>query len=118
MSRESENIQTMANLLRQGAVLTKHSCPVCSTPLLKMKSGELWCSKCQKRVVVVEEGAQSTEAISPMFLGEIELVILEKIRELSQKIKNKSDLDDLQRVSEVLSSLLETLEKIKGLKRA
>ena len=106
----------MANLLRQGAVLTKHSCPVCSTPLLKIKSGDLWCTRCQKRVVVVEEGAQSTEAIIPLFLRELELIILEKIRELSQKIKNKTDLDDLQRVSDILSSLLETLEKIKRIK--
>jgi hypothetical protein len=67
-------------------------------------------------VVVVEEGTQPTEAISPLFLRELELIILEKIRELSQKIKNKTDLDDLQRVSDILSSLLEILEKIKRIK--
>jgi UPF0148 protein len=106
----------MANLLRQGATLTQFSCPACSSPIFKLKSKELWCVKCQKRVVIVKEGTP-TEATSPAFLGTLESTVLGKIQEIEKKIKNETDPHELQKLSGLLSTLLENLEKIRKMKR-
>ena len=40
-----------ANLLLQGATLTDLSCPVCSSPLFRLKDGSFWCAKDEKKVI-------------------------------------------------------------------
>ena len=50
-----------ANLLLQGATLTDLACPVCSSPLFRLKDGTLWCAKDEKKVIVVKEGARTTQ---------------------------------------------------------
>ena len=52
----------MADLLRQGATLTDLSCPVCASPLFRLKDGTLWCAKCEKKVIVVKEGEEPEKA--------------------------------------------------------
>jgi len=63
---KSDKIRLMAELLRSGATLTDLSCPVCASPLFRLKSGELWCAQCQKKVIVVkeEEEAREVEVLS------------------------------------------------------
>jgi UPF0148 protein len=108
----------MVDLLRQGATLTQFSCPACSSPLFKMKSGELWCAQCQKRVIVVKEGTSPTEAASPVLLGTLESTVLVKLQEIEKKIKSEMDPHELQKLSALLSMLLENLERIRKMKRA
>ena len=55
---ESTLVKRRANLLRQGATLTDLSCPVCSSPLFRLKDGTLWCAKDEKKVIVVKEGEE------------------------------------------------------------
>lgn len=107
----------MANLLRQGATLTERSCPVCSSPLFKLKSDGLWCARCQKRVIVVEEGETSAEATSPMLLTSLESTILTKIQEIEKEIREEKDAEKLQRLGAILSTLLENLERIRKMKK-
>jgi len=103
----------MADLLRSGATLTNLSCPVCASPIFRLKSGELWCAQCQKKVVVVreEEEARKIEALST--LSQVETTILMKIWEINEKLKNEGDLKEIQHLSSVLSILLDDLEKLK-----
>jgi len=117
LSKESKNIQIMANMLRQGAALTELPCPACSSPLFKLKSGDLWCAQCQKRVVVVKEGESSIGATSPMLLTSLESTILTKIEEIEGKLRDEKDPEQLQRLGALLSTLLENLEKIRRMKR-
>ena len=118
MSKDAKDIQTMADLLRQGAALTELPCPACSSPLFKLRSGDLWCARCQKRVIVVKEGESSIEATSPMLLTSLESTILTKIQEMERKIKEENDPEKLQRLGAILSTMLENLEKIRKMKRA
>jgi len=117
LSKESKDIQTMADMLRQGATLTELPCPACSSPLFKLRSGDLWCAKCQKRVIVVKEGEASTEATSPVLLTSLESTILTKIQEIEKEIKEEKDAEKLQRLGSILSTLLENLERIRKMKR-
>ena len=116
MSKASKDIQVMADMLRQGAALTELSCPACSSPLFKLRSGDLWCAKCQKRVVVVKEGEPAVGAASPVLLTSLESTILTKIEEIEGKLREEKDAEQLQRLGALLSTLLENLEKIRMMK--
>jgi len=117
LPEDAKPLQTMVDLLRQGATLTDLSCPACSSPLFKLRSRELWCAQCQKRVVVVKEGTSPTEAKSLVALGALESTVLKKIEDIEQKIREETDPQQLERLSSILSKLLENLEKLRKMKR-
>jgi uncharacterized Zn finger protein (UPF0148 family) len=106
----------MADMVRKGATLTGLSCPVCSSPLLKTRSGNMYCVHCQKRVMVVKQGMPVTEVTSPMVLNNLEITILTKLQELENWIEKEKDFENLRRLFETLSMLIETLEKIRKIK--
>jgi UPF0148 protein len=113
---ESKEIKHMADMLKQGATLTELSCPACSSPLFRLKSGELWCAKCEKRVIVVKEGEDAEKATAKARLITLESTILAKIQAVETRIKDEENLEELQKLNSVLASLLETLEKLKKMK--
>jgi UPF0148 protein len=117
MSNTSKDVENMANLLRQGAALTEYSCPACASPLFKLRTGELWCAKCQKRVILVKEGETPEEATRNITLTGVESTVLAKIQEVEARIKDEKDPTQLERLSATLATLLENLEKIKRMKR-
>ena len=117
MATNKKDLQNMADLLKQGATLTELSCPACASPLFKLKSGELWCAKCQKRVIVVREGETTEEAGKSIMLSGLESTVLTKIREIQTKISDEKDPAQLEKLSATLASLLENLEKIKRMKQ-
>jgi len=116
MSTKQKDLQNMADLLKQGATLTELSCPACSSPIFKLKSGELWCAKCQKRVLVIKEGETPEEATRSIMLSGVESTVLAKIREVQTRINEEKDPTQLEKLSATLASLLENLEKIKKMK--
>jgi len=118
LSKKGErDLQTMANLLKQGATLTEFSCPACASPLFKLQTGELWCAKCQKRVIMVKEGETTAEATRPILLSTLESTVLTKIQDLEKRLKEETDPSQLEKLTATLSSLLENLEKIRKMKR-
>ncbi len=117
MTAKQKDLQNMADLLRQGATLTELSCPACASPLFKMRSGELWCAKCQKRVIIVREGETPEDATRSIMLSGVESTVLTKIREVQTKINEEKDPAQLEKLSTTLASLLENLEKIRKMKQ-
>jgi len=115
--RDRKDLQTMADLLKQGAALTDLSCPACASPLFKLKTNKLWCAKCQKPVVVVKEGETTTEATRPILLSTLESTVLTKIQDIEKKLKEETDPAQLEKLTTTLASLLENLEKIRKMKR-
>jgi UPF0148 protein len=118
LSKESKDIKAMADLLKQGATLTEYSCPVCSSPLFKLRSGDLWCASCEKRVIIVKEGEPEPEATNPTFFSNLESTILAKIQEVEKKLMEEKDTEKLQNLGITLSTLLKNLEKIRKMKTA
>lgn len=109
---KSDKIRLMAELLRSGATLTDLSCPVCASPLFRLKSGELWCAQCQKKVIVVkEEEAREVEVLSA--LSQAESTLLMKIWEINERLRIEDNLEEIERLSGVMSTLLENLERIR-----
>jgi UPF0148 protein len=117
MPAKSTDLQNMADLLKQGATLTELSCPACASPLFKLTSGQLWCAKCKKRVIVVRENETPEEATRPLALSQLESTVLAKIQEIEKKLKDETDSTQLEKLTSTLSQLLENLEKIRKMKR-
>ncbi|MFQ6068634.1 MAG: Sjogren's syndrome/scleroderma autoantigen 1 family protein [Candidatus Bathyarchaeia archaeon] len=116
MTEKSKDIQQMVDMLKQGATLTELSCPACASPLFRFKSGELWCAKCEKRVIVLKEGETAEKVTSQARLTVLENTILTKIQAVEKKISREEDAEELQKLNTVLASLLENLERLKKMK--
>jgi len=114
---EEKHIKRMADLLRQGQTLTDLACPACSSPLFKLKSGELWCAKCEKKVIIIEEGEEPTKITSTMVLDTLEATLIAKIQEIQNKMQNEQNIEELQKLGNTLSELLENLERVRKTKR-
>jgi len=117
LSDRGNKLGSMADLLRSGATLTSLSCPACASPLFRLKNGDLWCGQCEKKVVVVKEGEQVEETRNLAALGTVESTLLAKIQEINARIEGANDADELQRLSAVMSGLLENLEKVRKMGR-
>ncbi len=107
-----------ANLLLQGATLTDLSCPVCSSPLFRLKDGTLWCAKDEKKVIVLKEGEEPPkQAAAPTTAyDKLEATLMAKIQEIQGKIEKTEDMDELQKLTIALDQLLNSVEKIKKMK--
>ncbi|MEM2434758.1 MAG: Sjogren's syndrome/scleroderma autoantigen 1 family protein [Candidatus Bathyarchaeia archaeon] len=110
---KKDKVRLMADLLRSGATLTDLSCPVCASPIFRLKSGELWCAQCQKKVVVIKEEEEAREIEISSALSQAESVLLTKVWEINEKLKIEENLEEIQRLSLVMSTLLDNLERIR-----
>ena len=106
----------MADLLRQGSTLTELACPACASPLFRLKSGELWCGRCEKKVIVVKEGEEETKATSSIAFENLEATLLAKVQTIQNRIEHEENPEELQKLNTVLFGLLENLEKIRKAK--
>jgi UPF0148 protein len=113
---EDKHIKKMADLLRQGATLTDLACPACASPLFKLKSNGLWCAKCEKKVIVVKEGEETTKTTSTMALNTLEATLITKIQEIQNKMQHTENIEELQKMGATLSELLDSLEKTRKIK--
>jgi UPF0148 protein len=107
----------MADLLRQGSTLTELACPACSSPLFRLKNGDLWCEKCEKKVVVVKQGEEASKVTGSMALESLEATLLVKVQEIQNKMQHVESPEELQKLGTTLSGLLENIEKIRKVRR-
>jgi UPF0148 protein len=120
MQEKTDNtpIKRMAELLRQGETLTDLSCPVCASPLFRLRDGTLWCAKDEKKVIVVKEGEEPFKPSVSSPYDKLETILLTKVQDIQNKIEQTQDVDELQKLTVALSELLNNLEKTKKTKKA
>ncbi|MGQ9530886.1 MAG: Sjogren's syndrome/scleroderma autoantigen 1 family protein [Candidatus Bathycorpusculaceae bacterium] len=114
---EEKHVKRMVDLLRQGSTLTDLACPACASPLFKLKSGDIWCAKCEKKVIIVKEGEEPTKITSSIVLDTLEVTLMAKVQEIQNKMQREENIDELQKLGRALFDLLENLEKVKKIKR-
>jgi len=114
---EENYIKRMADLLRQGSTLTDLSCPVCASPLFRLKNGILWCARCEKKVIVVKEGEEPEKVTSAMAMEKLEATLLAKVQEIQDKIEHTENVEELQKLSTALSDLLGNLERVRKMRK-
>jgi UPF0148 protein len=116
-----EHIKRMADLLRQGATLTDLACPQCSSPLFRLKDGTLWCGKDERKVILVKEGEEKVEeakATSNAAMDKLEATLMTKVQDLQVKIEKTDDVEEIGKLTTAISELLNSLEKIKRMKKS
>lgn len=107
----------------QGATLTDLSCPVCASPLFRLKDGTLWCTKDEKKVVIVKEGEEMPKQPAPpapvnnTAYDKLEATLLSKVQTIQDKLDKTEDPEEIQKLSTALSELLGSLEKVKQMKK-
>jgi UPF0148 protein len=97
--------------------MLSRSCPECATPLFQLKSGDIVCANCQRRVVIVPEGEEAT-AEAGVRLESVEKVIVEKLVTLGEAMSQESDPEALRSLSELMDSLLGNLERLRASRKA
>jgi len=108
----SENISRMVNLLRSGAVMLREACPVCHSPLFKVRD-EVICPKCQKRVVIIQKDEEASKILEESILSTLKSTLVVKIQNLEKEIARENDTDRLYELLRILVAFLEALERIK-----
>ena len=113
----SEDVKRMADLLKGGATMLSDICPVCGSPLFKVK-GDVFCAKCNKPVVYTRAtGPQAT--VSPqMLLESVEQTIVGKISETNEMLKSEKDPEKLSAYSNLVFGWLSTLEKLRNMRES
>ena len=107
----------MADLLVQGATLTDLACPVCASPLFRLKDSTLWCAKDEKKVVIIKDGEEPTKPLASTTYDKLESTLLTKIQDIQNKIEKTENVDELQKLASALSELLNSLNKIQKMKK-
>ena len=97
--------------------MLSRSCPECATPLFQLKSGDIVCASCQRRVVIVPEGEEAT-AEAGIRLESVEKVLVEKLVTLGQAMSKESDPEALKSLSELMDSLLGNLKGLRASRTA
>ncbi len=112
-SREAV-IKKMSELLRSGAVMLDQACPLCGTPLFKLKSGEIVCPV-HGTVRVVKTESEAISVTTSAVLDELEKFIAQRIFQILSRIKALEDIE----VSDVdlLNRLLDALERVRRIKK-
>jgi UPF0148 protein len=114
MARKDEKgLRSMVDMLRSGAKMLDLQCPACSSPLFRLKNGEIWCANCSKRVVIVRREEDELRVASRFLLSSIEETILKKIGEINELLREEDELDRINELSLTLYRLLENLEKVR-----
>ena len=109
MASEDLVAKKMAQLIRQGAVLTQYTCPVCGTPLLRLRNGKYYCARCDREVVVVRSDEEEREVKIRYGLMDVRDVLFRKALEISRELANVSDIDELGKYASTLTSILNAL---------
>jgi UPF0148 protein len=112
---EAARMKRMVDLLRSGATMLADVCPICNSPLFKLKSGDVYCPGCEKRVVFVKEGEDVAKTMQIQVIGELTSTASQKLMELTNMAKYESDVDRLYELGRCVLTWLEIFERVRKL---
>lgn len=113
----NEISKRMAELMRAGASMTALSCPQCHMPLLKLRTEEIYCVKCDKRVVIVRNDREESLVLRNLLLDNLDITICKRIENLQKRIQYENDDGKLYDYAKELLLWLEALEKLRKMPR-
>ena len=96
--------------------MLQETCPVCSSPLFSIRD-EMWCLKCNKRVVKVSELDEIGEASIPYLLTTLTNTLTAKIEEINILLQRATDPEEIRKLTNTLESLLKVISESRKLAR-
>ncbi|NPA05508.1 MAG: hypothetical protein GXO09_05395 [Crenarchaeota archaeon] len=104
-------VRKIADLLRAGAALLPEHCPICKSPLLRLRSGEVVCP-IHGRVFIVRDEAEYARAELQGVLEELERGIVRRLHGYAQLINKGGEVD-----RETLHDIILWLEAVERIER-
>ena len=118
MPKPGEGMREMAELLRSGAKMLSYNCPECSSPLFQLKSGEIWCARCQKRVVIVAEDEDESAATRELLWDSLERTLVEKLSSVNSLLSAEDEPAKMRELAEVVSVLLASVDRLRRFRKS
>ncbi|MCX8185054.1 MAG: Sjogren's syndrome/scleroderma autoantigen 1 family protein [Sulfolobales archaeon] len=115
MKRDESTIKKMSELLRSGAVMLDLACPLCSTPLFRLKSGETVCPT-HGVVKVVKTDTEVVEIQAQAVLDRVQALATSRISIIANSLGAESSENSERELLDQLERWLEILERIRRLK--
>ncbi len=112
---EETGIQKAVELMRQGATMLNEACPECSGPLFQLKD-DIICPQCGKKVLIVSDEAEVQELEKEAILVELDHAISSQIENLTKRLNEEKDSDELMAIGRLTILWLEALEKLKRIR--
>ena len=107
-----ETIKKMAELLRSGAAMLAETCPICGSPLFRLKSGEVVCPL-HGRVYMVSRDEEISKISTETILTKLESLASSRIDALMRRLSE----EDEEEILESISRWLDILIKIRSIKK-
>ena len=121
-----DDAKIMAELLKNGHKMLSLSCPICNNPIFQKKDGTAFCPICNRKVLLVDNSAKiENEEKKPILINNTEIedinsiilpALIYKIRWISQKLENESQLSVISELLDLTFKLLSLVEKFKNFK--
>ncbi|MFX0007203.1 MAG: Sjogren's syndrome/scleroderma autoantigen 1 family protein [Promethearchaeota archaeon] len=119
----------MADLLRSGNTMLNMACPVCNNPIFRNKVGDTFCPTCNRNVLIVKDSSVTEKEHYQRgkyqegqgkdlhnrkidIFSSLEEVILEKIEIVIKKLRNETQLHNIEDFTKILSNCLDILNKL------
>lgn len=112
-AQDAEGMKRMAQLLKDGAKMLDKNCPQCGSPLFQLKTGEIRCAKCDKRVVIVGENEPESPIVRTLLWEEVEGTLLAKLDYVNRRIQNEQDPEEIRRLVNTVAAILEVYDRLK-----
>jgi UPF0148 protein len=100
-----EAVKKMAELLRSGATMLAETCPICGSPLFKLRSGEIICP-IHGKVYVVSRDEDISKISAENVLSRLEHLASIKIDNLMKRLSIEEDIETIEMISRWLDILL------------
>jgi len=115
----NEVIRRMAESLRAGATMLPDNCPVCNSPLFRLKN-KTYCVKCGWSSALTPAPTSGPPASSQMnslkaMIPQITSTVLDRLKKLEVEVGKTPDPVKLAQLSELMLTLLKILEVLQCL---
>ncbi len=110
-----ELIRRMTELMRSGAVMLDQACPLCNSPLFRLKDGSLVCP-IHGEVKVVKDEREAIEVTTDAVLDMVEKVVSDRLLRTIQELQGNVGNVELLKLIEHYLEIIERIRRIKTLK--
>ena len=107
-------IRRAAELLKEGAVMLPETCPICGSPLYKLRDGRIVCPV-HGEIMKIKSKKQETEIKVDTALDDLINAMILKVREFTSKVPtaSKPDAEELSVWLRNLDLIIEIRNKLK-----
>ncbi len=118
MSSPRVDARSMAELLRSGAKMLSYNCPECGSPLFQLKSGEIWCARCQRRVVIVSEAEGEAAVKRELVWESLESTLIDKLSSMNELLYAEGSPERVREIAEAIYLLLNSIERLRRVRKS